>query len=112
MKLAGQTAINLVAEKAGNVVQFVSVSRLLLASEKNDLQRLRLAQNDRKFQYEATLKCVKDLPPFRAHLEAIEQNPRLTNEEKYQRLDEILHRMKQKAREEASDDPVPTGEPS
>ena len=42
LNAAGQNAINLVAESAGDASQLLSVARVLLAEEEHDLQRRRL----------------------------------------------------------------------
>ena len=90
VKLVGKAVLKLAGEQPEQLEQLASFTKLLLASEDNDLRRSRLKLAERYFDYEATAASLKELPQLRAYLEVIGNNDGLSHDEKMQRVHAIL----------------------
>lgn len=91
LKLLYKAVLKLATERPDEVQQFCSLTKLLLASEDNEIRRARLKLAERYFDYEATAACQKDLPQLRAFLKAISENPSLSDEERSERVYGVLY---------------------
>jgi hypothetical protein len=90
VKLVGKVALKLATEKPAEVEQLVSFTKLLLASDDNDIRRARLKLAQQYFDYEATAAAQKELPHMRAYLEAAGYDDSMSYEEKMERVHRIL----------------------
>ena len=90
VKLVGKAALKLASEKPEELDQLVSFTKLLLASEDNDLRRSRLKLAQQYFDYEAITASQKELPHLRAYLKVSGFDDSLTTEEKLGRIHKIL----------------------
>lgn len=90
IKLVGKSILQLAADKPDEIGQLVSLTRLLLESEENDIRRSRLKLAERYFHYEATEAARKDLPQLVAYLSAIEDDEGLDHDAKLERVRAIM----------------------
>jgi hypothetical protein len=90
VKLVGKAVLKLAGEKPEELEQLVSFTKLLLASEDNDLRRERLKLAEKYFDYEATAASTKELPHLRAYLDVIGDDASLNHDEKIKRVRAIL----------------------
>jgi hypothetical protein len=100
MKLVGKAALNVACEKPEDVEQLASLAQVLLEAEQNDLRRGRLELAERCFDYEKTVESLVDLPKFRAYVQAIMNNPRLSHDQKVRRIQAILFHWEKALRKE------------
>ena len=90
VKLVGKAALKLVGEKPQELEHLVSCTKLLLASEDNDLRRSRLKLAEKCFDFEATAASIKELPQLRAYFDVIGNDASLSHDEKLKRVHEVL----------------------
>jgi hypothetical protein len=90
-KILYSAVLKQATEKPGEVEQLAALTKLLLASEENDILRQRLKLSERYFDYEATADSQKELPHMRAFLKVISDNNSLSQEEKAERVYGILY---------------------
>lgn len=100
LKLVGKAALNLASEKPEELEQLASLSQILLDAEQNDLRRGRLELAERCFDYERTVESLDDMPQFRAYLEAIWDNKRLSHDQKVRRVKAFLFHWEKAVRKE------------
>jgi hypothetical protein len=100
MKLVGKAALNVACEKPEDAEQLASLAQVLLEAEQNDLRRGRLELAERCFDYEKTVESLADLPKFRAYVQAITNNPRLSEVQKIKRIQAILFHWEKTLRKE------------
>ena len=77
VNLTGKAALRAGIERPDQLDTLVSLAKVLLDREKNDLRRERLGQIDRQFNHEAALAGLKEMPQFRAFLRSIEDDAKL-----------------------------------
>lgn len=90
VKLVGKAVLKLAGERPEDLAQLVSFTKLLLASEDNDLRRSRLKLAEKYFDYEATAASLKELPRLRAYMDVIGDDASLSHDEKMKRVHAIL----------------------
>ena len=90
VKLVGKAVLKLAGEKPEELEQLVSFTKLLLASEDNDLRRSRLKLAEKYFDFEATAASIKELPHLRAYLDVVGNDASLNHNEKIKRVRDIL----------------------
>ncbi|MFZ0827348.1 MAG: hypothetical protein WAO02_07980 [Verrucomicrobiia bacterium] len=95
IKLVGRAVLKLGFEKPEELEQLVSLTKLLLASEDNDLRRARLKLAQEYFHFEATAASLDELPKIRAYLDAIATDASLSRDEKLKRVQMIMFGWKQ-----------------
>ena len=100
MKLVGKAALNLASEKPEELEQLTSLAQVLLEAEQNDLRRGRLELAERCFDYEKTVESLADMPKFRAYLQSITDNPRLSHDQKVERVQAIMFHWEKVVRKE------------
>jgi hypothetical protein len=90
VKLVGKAALKLAGEKPEELEQLVSLTRILLESEDNDIRRARLKLAEQYFHFEATAASLDELPKIRAYLDVIADDASLSEDEKIRRVRMIL----------------------
>ena len=90
VKLVGKAVLKLAAEQPEQLEQLVSLTKLLLESEDNDIRRSRLKLAEQYFHFEATAASVDELPKIRAYLDTISTDASLNHDEKIKRVQMIL----------------------
>ncbi|MBE0542279.1 MAG: hypothetical protein IH623_12910 [Verrucomicrobia bacterium] len=90
VKLVGKAVLKLASEKPAELEQLASFTKLLLASEDNDIRRARLKLAEKYFDYEATAAAQKEWPQLRAYLAVIGDDSSLSHDEKMERVHAIL----------------------
>jgi hypothetical protein len=93
VKLVARAVLKLAIENPERVEQLASLTKLLLWSEDNDIRRARQKLAERYFHYEATAAYEKDLPHFKAHIDAIASDDSLSREEKLKRVKACFDRL-------------------
>ena len=109
LKFVGKAALKLADEHPEQLEQMASLAKLLLESEKNDLQRSRLKLAEQYFHFEATAASVDELPKIRAYLDVIGDDASLSSDEKIKRVRMILFGWKQFKADEAKSDKSQNG---
>jgi hypothetical protein len=109
VKLVGKAALKLAGEKPEELEQLASLTKLLLASEDNDIRRARLKLAEQYFHFEATAASVDELPKVRAYLDVIGGDTSLSHDEKIKRAQMILFGRKQYKSDEAKSDKSKNG---
>src|SRR5262245_49331778 len=71
VKLVGKAVLKLVSEQPERLEDLVSLTRLLLDSEGNDIRSRRLKLAEKCFDYDATKASLDDLPKFRSYLKVV-----------------------------------------
>lgn len=90
VKLVGKAVLKLAGEKPEELEQLVSFTKLLLASEDNDLRRSRLKLAEKYFDYEATAASIKEWPHLRSYLAIVRDDASLSHDEKMERVQAVL----------------------
>jgi hypothetical protein len=90
VKLAGTAALRLSAEKPGQWRPLAGLTKLLLHSERNDLQRDRLRLAEKARAYDTTAASLSKLPHIRAWLEMMATDSSVSEQEKAARFEAIL----------------------
>jgi hypothetical protein len=90
VKLVGKAVLKLVSEQPEKLEQLVSLTRLLLDSEDNEIRRARLKLAEKCFDYDAVAACQKELPRLRAYMDVVADDASLTHDEKMKRVQAIL----------------------
>jgi len=101
LRLTGKAVMRTAIEQPDQLDALVSLTKVLLEGERNDLRRDMLRLLNRKFNYEAAEAALKDMPQFRAFLKSVEEDPNLSAEQKTERIKEFLFEWNR--REEAGD---------
>jgi hypothetical protein len=90
VKLVGKAVLRLAAEQPEQLDQLASFTKLLLASEDNEIRQARQKLAERYFDYEATSARQKEMARLRAYLAAIGDDDSLTHEAKIARVHTLL----------------------
>ena len=90
VKLVGKAVLKLVREQPDRLEELVSLTRLLLDSDDNDIRSRRLKLAEKCFDYEARAASVKELPQLRSYLKVVSDDTALSHDEKMQRVHAIL----------------------
>jgi hypothetical protein len=109
MKLVGKAALKLASEKPEDLENLVSLAKLLLESEDNDIRQERLKLAQKYFDYEATTASQKELPRLKAYLDVIGDDTSLSEDEKTQRVRDILFGWKDAMRDAKAKQPSING---
>jgi hypothetical protein len=109
VKLVGKAALKLAAEQPEELDELVSLTKLLLASEDNDIRRSRLKLADQYFHFEATAASLDELPKIRAYLDVVGDDASLNHDEKIKRVQMILFGWKKYKSAEAESDKSKNG---
>jgi hypothetical protein len=110
VKLVGKIVLKLAVAKPEQVEQVVFLTKLLLASEENDLRRERLKLARQYFHFEATAASLDELPKIRAYLDVIATNDAgLSHDEQIKRVKMILFGWKNYKSDEAEPDKSKNG---
>jgi hypothetical protein len=86
MKLLAKTVLKLAVEQPEQLEQLVSLTKLLLESESNGIRRSKVKLAEQYFHYEATAAIEKDLPYFKAYVDAIAADTSLSHDEKLKKI--------------------------
>ena len=109
VKLVAKAVLKLAAEQPEQLEQMVSLTKLLLESESNDIRRSRLKLAEQYFHFEATAASLDELPKIRAYLDVIGGDTSLTHEEKIKRVQMIIFGWKQYKKDGAEPDKSKNG---
>lgn len=90
VKLLAKNAMALGTEKPEDVEGLISLTKVLLHSEENEIRLRRVKLEERYYDFEANTACAKELEKVRAYLRAVGDNEHLSEAEKHQRALELL----------------------
>ncbi len=90
IKLVGKAVLKLASEKPQELEALAAFTKLLLASEDNEIRRGRLQLARQYFDYEAKAASLKELPHWRSYLCQVARDTALNHEEKMKRVQAIL----------------------
>jgi hypothetical protein len=108
IKILAKTTLKLATETPDDLSQLMSLVKLLLDSEENDLRRERLKLAEKCFDYDAIAACQKEWPHHKAALEAIGNDASLSYDEKIEKVKKMFFgwQYEEKGRENS---PPPSG---
>jgi hypothetical protein len=86
VKLLAKDAMALGVERPEDVEGLVSLTRVLLESEQNEIRLRKVKLEERYYDLEANTMCAKELEKVRGYLRTVGDNEYLSAEEKQQRV--------------------------
>ncbi len=91
VKMLAQKAVVLATEKPEDVDKLMSVTKVLLDSEENDIRLRRVKLEERYYDLESNAACAKELQTVRSYLKALGENEYLDEKEKIDLVLKLLY---------------------
>jgi hypothetical protein len=116
VKLLAKNAVTLATVKPEDVEGLSALTKVLLASEENEIRLRRVKLDERYFDFEANTRCAEDLKKVRAYLVALRDNEYLSEEDGERLTHQLLFGKEkvsvqeaEEARSEESDEAADNG---
>jgi hypothetical protein len=90
VKLLAKSAVRLATERPEDLKDLMVLTRLLLLGEENEIRLRRVKLEERFYDLEANAAGARELEKVRAYLRTVMENEDLTNDEKQERVVQLL----------------------